>query len=99
MAARGYLIAELDVFDEAVFYSEYMEKVGSVLESYGARFLVATDRPEVIEGDRKVKRVVLLEFETFERAKEFYFSEQYQEVAAFRFRSAHTHLCILEGHV
>ena len=95
--ARGYLIAELDVYDETVFYDEYMKAVGPVLESYGARFLVATDRPEVAEGDRMVKRVVLLEFDTFGRAKEFYYSDDYQKVATLRFKSANSHLYLLEG--
>ena len=39
-----------------------------VLQEYGARFLVAGGNPEVREGDRQIRRVVLLEFDSIDRA-------------------------------
>src|SRR5690349_11292923 len=94
---NGYLIAELDVTNRDLFYNQYMVAVKPVLHKYGARVLVATDKPEVIEGGRIVKRVILLEFESPEQARNFYFSNEYQEVAQLRFESAKTHLSILDG--
>ncbi len=64
---------------------------------YGAIFLAGSDAPLVKEGDRNVKRVVLLEFESLQRAEEFYHSERYQAVIGFRFDSARSHLYIFEG--
>ena len=68
-----------------------------VLEKYGAKFLVSGGAPDVREGDRTVKRVVFLEFESPQLAQEFYDSKDYQDVIAYRFDSASTHLYILEG--
>lgn len=94
---KGYLYAELDVSNQTYFDSEYVPRVKPVLEKYGARFLVAGGNPEVREGDRVVRRVVFLEFDNAQRAREFYDSPDYQEVIAYRFASAKAHLYLLEG--
>lgn len=95
--AKGYIFAELEVTDPACFYAEYMPRVRPVLDKYGARFLIASDSPQVLEGDRKVKRIVFIEFDSPQRAREFYHSKDYQDVIDYRFRSAKTHLYMLDG--
>lgn len=94
---KGYLFAELDVVDAVRFYNEYMRRVHPVLQEYGAIFLAGSDAPLVKEGDRQVKRVVLLEFESLQRAEEFYHSDRYQAIIGLRFESARSHLYIFEG--
>ncbi len=94
---KGYILAELDVTDAAYFHGEYMPRVRPVLDKYDAKFLIATDEPEVLEGERVVKRVVFIEFETHARAREFYHSKDYQDVIGYRFRSARCHLYLMEG--
>ena len=44
-----------------------------------------------------MKRVVLLEFDSLQRAEEFYHSDQYQAIIGHRFKSARSHLYIFEG--
>lgn len=94
---KGYLFAELDVLDAEHFYNAYMPRVRPVLEEYGAVFLAASDAPLVKEGGRSVKRVVLLEFESLQRAEQFYHSDGYQAVIGHRFKSARSHLYVFEG--
>ena len=97
MSAKGYLFAELSVTDSEVFVKEYMARVEPVLKQFGARFLVATNSPIVIEGERVVRRVIFLEFASLERAKEFYYSPEYQDIIDFRFKSSSAHLYLLDG--
>lgn len=94
---KGYIYAELDVTNQDYFDSEYAPRVKPVLEKYGARFLVAGGNPDVREGDRSVKRVVFLEFDNAQRARDFYDSQDYQNVLGYRVACAQTHLYILEG--
>ncbi|BEU28540.1 DUF1330 domain-containing protein [Paraburkholderia sp. 22B1P] len=94
---KGYIYAELKVTDPEYFYAEYMTRVKPVLEKYQAKFAIAGNDPEVLEGHKNIQRVVLVEFETLAKAKEFYHSTDYQEVIGYRFRSADTHLYIIEG--
>ena len=96
-SSKGYIFAELDVTDPKYFHQEYMPRVRPVLEKYQAKFLIASDTPEVLEGERVVKRIVFIEFESPERAREFYHSKDYQDVIDYRFRSASAHLYMLDG--
>jgi uncharacterized protein (DUF1330 family) len=95
--SKGYIFAELDVTDPAYFHNEYMPRVRPVLDQYGARFLVASDTPQVLEGGRTVKRIVFIEFDSPQRAREFYHSKDYQDVIGYRFESAKAHLYMLDG--
>lgn len=97
MSNKGYIFAELEITDQEFFYAEYMPRVNPVLEKYNAKFLVAGGDPQVEEGERVVKRVVLLEFESAALAREFYHSKDYQDVIDYRFKSAKAHLYILDG--
>ncbi|MBT9236140.1 DUF1330 domain-containing protein [Pseudomonas sp. MG-2] len=97
MGAKGYLFAELTVHDHEVFYHEYMEKVRPILESWEANFLISSNSPEVIEGKRLVPRVILLEFSTLKKARDFYYSEEYQSIIQLRFDASVAHLYIMEG--
>ncbi|WP_444756690.1 DUF1330 domain-containing protein [Pseudomonas sp. A014] len=97
MQKKGFIYAELLVTDSDYFYNEYMTRVGPVLDKWGAKFAIAGGEPEVLEGDRNVERVVLVEFESPERAREFYHSQDYQDVIGYRIRSAKTDLYLLEG--
>lgn len=94
---KGYIYAELQVTDPEYFNVEYAPRVQPVLQKYSARFLVAGGAPVVREGGRDVQRIVLLEFDSPALAKEFYDSKDYQDVIEYRFKSAKSHLYILEG--
>ncbi len=97
MTTKGYIYAELEVTNPEYFNAEYAPRVQPVLQKYGAKFLISGGQPQVREGDREVKRVVFLEFESGEKAREFYDSSDYQDVIGYRFDSARAHLYILEG--
>jgi len=95
--AKGFIYAEVSVTNPEYFNREYATRVQPVLQKYGARFLVAGGNPEVREGGRSVQRVVFLEFESADQAREFYDSPDYQAVIGYRLDSATAHLYILEG--
>lgn len=97
MQKKGYIYAELVVTNPEDFYNEYMTRVGPVLEKWGATFAIAGGEPKVLEGDRAVERVVLVEFESPQKAHDFYHSPDYQAVIGYRTRSADSHLYLLEG--
>ena len=94
--SKDYILAELDVTDAAYFHDEYMPRVRPVLGRYDAKFLIATDEPEVLEGERAVKRVVFIEFASRAPAQAFHHSKDYQDVIDW-FRSARSHLYLMEG--
>ncbi len=52
---------------------------------------------EVLEGNWTPKRIVVLEFETAQKAKECMESEEYQPVKQLRLESANTNMVVVEG--
>ena len=92
----GYAIVELDVTDPEGF-EEYRKLVPSIIEAFGGKYLVRGGKHETIEGDWNPKRVVVLEFESVERAKEMFASKEYAPIAAIRHRTAKSNVIIVEG--
>ena len=92
----GYLIADIDVHDPDA-YDEYRRLVGPTIDKYGGRFVVRGGPHEVMEGDWVPHRVIVLEFESVARAKEWYGSEEYAPALAVRLKAATSSAIIVEG--
>ena len=92
----AYVIADVDVHDP-VGFEEYRGLVGATIEKYGGRYLVRGGKSEVLEGAYEVHRVVVLEFPSYERAKEWYNSAEYAPLIAMRQRAAKTNVVTVEG--
>jgi uncharacterized protein (DUF1330 family) len=93
---KGYVIAEIDVHDPEQ-YEAYKATVPGSLEPYGGRFVVRGGDPETLEGEWQPKRIVVLEFESPERAREWYESEGYREPKALRQRTSTGSLILVSG--
>jgi uncharacterized protein (DUF1330 family) len=92
----AYYIVEIDIQDPARF-EEYRSKVPATIERYGGKYLVRGGRLETIEGEWKPKRIVVLEFPTFEQAKRWYDSEEYRPLKELRRRTARGHIVLVDG--
>jgi uncharacterized protein (DUF1330 family) len=92
----AYIIVEIDVLD-AAGYEEYKKLAGSTVEKYGGKYIVRGGKTEVLEGDWKPKRIVVLEFDSAGRAKEWLNCEEYREPRKMRHRTARTSMILVEG--
>jgi uncharacterized protein (DUF1330 family) len=92
----AYVIVEIDILDP-VGYEEYKNLASATVEKYGGEYIVRGGRTEVLEGDWNPKRIVLLEFETAQRAKEWLNCEEYREPRKMRHRTAKTNMIVVEG--
>ena len=92
----AYVIVEIDILDP-VGYEEYKNLVGATVEKHGGKYIARGGRTEVLEGDWNPKRIVLLEFETAQRAKEWLDCEEYREPRKMRHRTAKTNMIVVEG--
>ena len=92
----GYVIAEVTVTHPEE-YARYREMVPPTVAKYGGRFIVRGGKTETVEGDWKPTRLVVIEFESAARAKEWWASEEYREAKALRQRTARSSVLIVEG--
>ena len=94
---KGYVLAEVEVTDPTMFET-YRPLASASIAAFGGRYLVRGGDPQMFEGDRPLRRMVLLEFDSPKRATEWYRSSQYQEALAIRAKCATTHMILLNGH-
>jgi len=93
----AYIIVEIDVVDP-VGYEDYKKLAGATVEKYGGKYIVRGGKTEVLEGDWKPKRIVMLEFESADRAREWLNCEEYREPRKMRHRTAKTNMILVQGH-
>lgn len=93
----AYVIAESEIKDPEA-YRQYTEAAPATIAQFGGKFLVrGGPRLEVLEGDGVPRRLVVLEFETFEQAKLWYDSPEYAGLKDLNSRVTNRRLIIVEG--
>ena len=92
----AYVIVEIEIVDPTG-YEKYKRLAGATVEKYGGKYIVRGGPAETLEGDWKPKRIVVLEFPTMERAKEWLNCEEYREPRKMRHRTAKTNMVLVEG--
>ena len=92
----AYIIVEIEIVDP-IGYEEYKKQAGATVEKYGGKYIVRGGKTEVLEGGWKPKRIVILEFPTMERAKEWLNCEEYREPRKLRHKTAKTNMLVIEG--
>ena len=92
----AYVIIEIEIVDP-VGYEEYKKLAGATVEKYGGKYTVRGGKTEVLEGDWNTKRIVVLQFESMERAKQWLNCEDYREPRKMRHRTAKTNMILVEG--
>lgn len=90
------LISTIEITDPAG-YEEYRKLVAPVLAQFGGRFLVRGGKIHHIEGKWQPKRVVVVEFESVEKAKAFNDSAEYAAAKAIRHRTSESSVIVVEG--
>jgi uncharacterized protein (DUF1330 family) len=96
LAMSAYIIVEIEVLDP-LGYEEYKNLAGATVENYGGKYIVRGGKTEVLEGDWQPKRIVVLEFESAQRAKEWLNCDEYREPRKMRHRTARTNMILVEG--
>ena len=91
----AYVIAELDVTNASI-NQQYSAKVPETLVPFGGHFIVRGGKSQAVEGAAP-KRMVVIAFDSAEKARAWYDSPAYQKILPMRISSAKTRLFIVEG--
>lgn len=99
MAPKGYLIAFVKVIDADAFAS-YAKAVEPILKTFDAKFMTAApgDIRETANGAiQSGSKTVTIEFESFDQAKSFYDSPEYQEAIKLRVDNSASTFVLVPG--
>lgn len=95
-AVAAYIIVDIKVEDPAR-YEQYKKLAAATVAAYGGRYMVRGGATETLEGDWSPNRLVVLEFPTVARAKEWWASEEYRPARDMRDASATSQMIVVEG--
>ena len=92
----AYIIAKINVTNPDQ-YKEYTKATPGIIEKFGGRFLARGGEIMTLEGPEENLRIVLLEFPSLEKAREFYNSKEYGEAKKLRRGAATASFVAVEG--
>jgi uncharacterized protein (DUF1330 family) len=92
----AYVVVDITVLDP-VRYEEYRRQAPASIAAYGGRYLARGGNTEVLEGEWRPKRLVILEFPDMERGRAWLRSQEYAPAVAIRHATARTNMVLIEG--
>ena len=92
----AFVIVEIEVSDPEA-YETYKRLVPASVDAYGGRFIARGGATESLEGGWAPERIVVLEFPSLERARQWWGSPEYSDAKAIRMRAARTRMIATEG--
>jgi uncharacterized protein (DUF1330 family) len=92
----GYFIAEVEVTDPATM-QKYGEKVPETLAPFNHQYLVRSHNIQTLEGEPPKGGVVVIAFDSAEKAREWYDSPAYAAIRPIRQSAAKSRIFIFEG--
>jgi uncharacterized protein (DUF1330 family) len=93
---HAYYIAEFKIIDPEGM-KPYSARVASTFEPYGGRYIVRGGKIAPLEGEGPDKRMVVIEFDSMEKAQAWYDSPAYAQLKPIRHKNAISRVYIVEG--
>src|SRR5688500_36576 len=93
----AYVIVEVSINDP-VEYEAYKKLTPASIAAYDGKFIVRGEVSQSLEGNWQPERIVVLQFPSVERAKEWWDSPEYSQAKEIRHRSAETKMIVVEGY-
>ena len=92
----GYMVGNITVTDPETF-AEYGKRVPATVAQFGGKYVVRGGVPEKVEGNYNPVRIVILQFESVEKAREWYDSDVYAPLKEMRMKASNGDLYFVEG--
>ena len=92
---KGYVIGHITVTDSES-YPKYGKLAEEALVKFGGRFLARGGCCDQVEGNGRPRNVIL-EFESYEAATNYYHSPEYQAAAKIRQGCGECDMVVVEG--
>jgi uncharacterized protein (DUF1330 family) len=92
----AYIIVDVKITDPKE-YEEYKKLTPGSVASFDGKFIVRGGATEILEGEWHPERIVILQFPTAKRAKEWWSSDEYGKAKLIRQRASKTKMIMVEG--
>ncbi len=93
----AYVIGSIYNISDPAGFAEYRGQAGPSVEKYGGKLVLMSQKIEVGDGSWSPIGMVVLEFESMERAKEWYNSPEYSAAKPKRLETTDSGLIFADG--
>ena len=91
-----YLLAQIRINDETE-YQKYIDKAGDIFKMYNGEYLAVDNNPQILEGNWKYTRTVLIKFDTEDDFNNWYKSPDYQSILKHRLNASDCDTILIKG--
>ena len=92
----GFAIFNIDI-KRPKEYEEYVKKVKPIAERYGGEYIIRGGESTIVEGSWAYPRTVVIKFPSYEKALEWYNSEEYKPIKQIRLDNSVANGIIIKG--
>ncbi|MDC1051569.1 DUF1330 domain-containing protein [Gammaproteobacteria bacterium] len=92
---KGYWVVRAHI-SNIEDYTKYVSMAGHIVAKFEGKFIVRGGDQEEVEGSG-FERTVLVEFPSYQIAKNCYKSDEYQDALSYTRNSSNRHFSIVEG--
>jgi uncharacterized protein (DUF1330 family) len=92
----AYVVVDIQVTDPSG-YEDYKKLAPPSISAYGGTYLARGGRTELLEGGWLPSRLVIVQFESLERARAWVDSPEYSQARQLRHKTAVTNMVVIEG--
>ena len=92
----AFVVVDILVTDPSA-YEEYKRLASQSIQAFGGSYLVRGGASQVLEGSWQPNRLVLLQFDTLERAQAWYASPEYARAKEARNNCAQLNMVAMGG--
>jgi uncharacterized protein (DUF1330 family) len=93
----AYLIGAVTSVRDPAGFAEYQKLAGPTLEKYGGKFIAGGNKIEVADGNWSPVFAVVIEFQSLQRAKQWYNSPEYKPLVSRRRAATISGAIFLDG--
>ena len=93
----AYVIGQIQSISDPATFEEYVSLAVPTLEKYGGKVVLGGDKIEVGDGNWSPIGVIVIEFESMARLKEWYSSPEYKPLISKRTGSTDSGVIFVDG--
>lgn len=94
---KGYCLFDNVQVHDIEKLEAYKKRAAPLVKKYEGRYIILGGQFTVVEGTWGPTFLVMIEFPSFEKAREWYYSEEYKELKALRLSAVDSNGIIAEG--
>lgn len=93
---KAYIIVDVTITNPGV-YEDYKKLTPASLKPFDGKFIARGGSVETVEGDWEPGRLVIIEFPSKQKAKDWWSSTEYAHAKAIRQSASKTKMILVEG--